>query len=67
MNVLVNLHYDMKPEELQGKNVLVFLAPPRPSRNITALAWRVLSGSPGTVESFHFDGEVSVALSGRDA
>jgi len=67
MNVLFNVHYDMQPDELQGKNVLVFLAPPPPSRNITGLAWRVLTASAGAVESFQMNDVVSVAVAGRDA
>jgi len=65
MKVLFNVRFDMQVYEWQGKNVLVFLAPPAPSRNITGLAWRVLTASAGATVSFEMNDVVSVEVAGR--
>ncbi|KAB8061110.1 hypothetical protein [Janthinobacterium violaceinigrum] len=54
-----NIHYNVSDDELQGKNVLVFLKPQNPQRNYQIHAWQVLNGTAGATEKFSYDDSIT--------
>lgn len=55
------VHLDV--EDMEGKNVLVFLRPLPPSSLYRIHAWQVLTGSQGSTETFEYDPTISVDVS----
>ncbi|NYE59927.1 hypothetical protein FHW58_001079 [Duganella sp. 1224] len=58
-----NVNYNVGPDELHGKTVLVFLKPQNPQRNYQIHAWQVLTGSAGATESFDYEALISTDVS----
>lgn len=58
-----NIHFNVSEDELQGKNVLVFLKPLNPQRNDQIHAWQVLEGAAGATASFAYADSIATDVS----
>ena len=54
----INICYNVEPDEMRGKTVLVFLKPQNPQSNYQIPAWQALKGVPAPTEAFVYNHQI---------
>ena len=67
MTTRFNVNYNVTNDDMRGKTVLVFLKPQGPQSDYRLHAWQVLSGAPGSTESFAYEEVISAGNSSYGA